>query len=121
MVTFSGPGSVALNLKTGSLSNPSLTVLTASASPSNPLAGASYTVSGMLMVAGVGLAGEQVLLVFRNGNVVAVTTLSDGSYSYSVTAPVQAGVFDVEVFFLGDYSGGTQYLPSTATVTVSVS
>lgn len=120
-VTFTGSGTITLNLKTGSLSNPGSTELTVSASPSSMGAGASYTVSGMLMAAGVGLGGEQILLVFGNGNVVAVATQSDGSFSYMATAPVEAGVFDVEVFFLGDYSGGTQYLPSTATTTISVS
>jgi len=120
-VTATGPGSITLNLKTGSLSNPVSTSLTASASPNSLHAGSSFTVSGSLTAGGAGLGGKQILLVFGwNSNIVAVTTQSDGSYTYVVTPPVSAGSYDVEVLFLGDFSGSTQYLPSTAIVRVTV-
>jgi hypothetical protein len=74
-----------------------------------------------LTAGGAGLGGKQILLVFGwNSNIVAVTTQSDGSYTYVVTPPVSAGSYDVEVLFLGDFSGSTQYLPSTAIVRVTV-
>jgi hypothetical protein len=120
-VTFTGPGTITLNLKTGSLSNPVSTSLTASASPSIPTQGATFTVSGTLTTNGVGVSGETIVLVFGwNSNIVTVTTAPDGSYIYSATAPASAGSYKVQAFFLGDYSGNPQYLPSTATATITV-
>ena len=122
LVTFNGPGTITLNLKTGSLANPVSTSLTASAFPASPVQGTSFTVSGTLTANGGGLGGEQIALVFGwNLNTVTVTTQTDGSYTYTATAPTSAGSYDVQAFFLGDYGTGTQYLPSTATATISVS
>lgn len=122
IVMLNGPGTIALNLKTGSLSNPVSTSLTASASPSSLHGGTSFTVSGTLTANGAGLSGEQIVLVFGwNSNMVVVTTQPDGSYSYTATAPVPVGSYDIRVFFLGDLGGGTQYLPSTATASINVS
>jgi subtilase family serine protease len=120
-VTFTGPGTITLNLKTGSLSNPVSTSLTVSGSPSSPTHGTSFTVSGTLTANGIGVGGETVVLVFGwNSNIVTVTTLSDGSFSYIATAPASAGSYKIQAFFLGDFTGSPQYLPSTATATITV-
>ena len=122
LVTFNGPGTITLNLKTGSLTNPVSTSLTASASPANPVHGTSFTVSGTLTANGVGLGGEQIVLVFGwTSSIVTVTTQPDGSFSYIATAPATAGSYKIQAFFLGDLGGSTQYLPSTATATINVS
>jgi hypothetical protein len=61
------------------------------------------------------------VLVFGwSTNIVTVTTALDGSYTYTVTAPSSGGPYDVQVFFLGDYAGNPQYLPSTATAKITV-
>jgi hypothetical protein len=121
LVSFSGPGIITLNLKTGSLANSVSTSLTASASPANPVHGTSFTVSGALTANGGGLGGEQIVLVFGwSSNIVTVTTQSNGSYSYITTAPTTVGPYNVDAFFLGDLGGSTQYLPSTATAAITV-
>ena len=119
-VTFTGPGTITLNLKTGSLTNPVSTSLTVSASPPNPLHGTSFTVSGTLTAGGSGLGGEQVRLLLWNGTAIVVATHSDGSYAYTVTAPAAAGSYKVQAYFPGDLGGSTQYLPSTATAAITV-
>jgi hypothetical protein len=110
-------------LKSGVLTNPASTSLTASASP-NPLhGGTSFTVSGALTNSsnGVGLAGEQIVLVFGwNLNTVTVTTQPSGSYTYTATAPMPTGSYNIQAFFLGDYGGIPQYLPSKATAAITV-
>jgi hypothetical protein len=109
-----------LNLKAGSLTNQVSTSLTAFTTPSNPSHGTTYTVSGALTANGVGVAGETIVLVFGySTNVVTVTTQADGSYTYLATAPASPGSYDIYAFFLGDYGGGTQYLPSTATASIT--
>jgi hypothetical protein len=61
------------------------------------------------------------VLVFGwNSNIVTVTTASDGSYTYTATAPSSGGFHDVQAFFLGDYTSNPQYLPGTATATITV-
>ncbi len=82
-VSFTGPGSVTLNLKIGSLSGPVSTSLTASAT----LSGSSFTVTGSLTAGGVGLSNEKIVLVFSwSTNIVTVMT-TGGSYTYTGTAP----------------------------------
>ena len=121
VVTFNGPGAVTLNLKSGSLSNPVSTTLTASAAPSNPAQGSSFTVSGTLTANGGGVSGETIVFVFGwSTNTVTVTTQSGGSYTYTATAPASTGPYNIEVFFVGDYTGNSQYLPSKATAMISV-
>jgi len=121
VATFNGPGAVTLNLKSGLLSNPASTMLTASVTPSNPTHGSSFTVSGTLTANGGGVSGETIVLVFGwNTNTVTVTTQSGGSYTYTTTAPASTGSYNIEVFFVGDYSSNPQYLPSKATATISV-
>jgi virginiamycin B lyase len=121
VATFTGPGTITLNLKTGSLSNPVSTSLTASASPANPVHGISLTVSGTLTANGGGLGGEQIVLVFGwSSSIVAVTTQPGGLFSYVATAPASAGSYKIQAFFLGDLGGSTQYLPGTATAAITV-
>jgi len=121
LVTFLGPGMVTLNLKTGSLSNPVSTSLTALATPLNPSHGSVFTVSGSLTANGIGKGGETIVLVFSWSTVlVTATTNSAGGYSYAATAPLTPGPYDVDAFFLGDYRGSPQYLPSKATAMISV-
>ena len=116
LVSISGPGTIALSFKPGSLSSPLSTMLTASSAPSNPSPGSSFTVSGALTANGGGVSGETVVLVFGwSPNVVTTLTESEGSYSYIATAPATPSPYKVDVFFLGDYSGSPQYLPSKAT------
>ena len=123
-VTFTGPGppsSITLHLKTGSLSSPVSTSLTASASPANPVHGASFTVSGTLTANGAGLVGKPIVCVFGwNLGMVTVTTVSGGLYTCSATAPSSTGSYNVQVFFLGDLGGTPQYTPSTATAAINV-
>jgi len=120
LVTFNGPGTITMNLKTGSLSNPVSTSLITSASPANPVHGTSFTVSGTLTANGGGVGGETIVLVFGwTSNTVTVTTKADGSYTYTAMAPATAGSYKVQVFFLGDYGGTPQYLPSTATASIT--
>ena len=117
-VSFTGPGSVTLNLKIGSLSGPVSTSLTASAT----LSGSSFTVTGSLTAGGVGLSNEKIVLVFSwSTNIVTVMT-TGGSYTYTGTAPTTTGSYNIDAFFLGDYtanSGNTQYLPSKATAMIT--
>jgi len=120
-VPFIGPGTITLNLKIGSLTNPVSTSLTASATPSNPSNGTTITVSGTLTANDTGLGGKTVVLVFGwSTSEVTVTTLGNGSYTYTAVAPATAGPYNVDAFFLGDYSGSTQYLPSKATAKIMV-
>jgi len=122
-VTFNGPGNITLNLKAGSLSNPVSTSLTASVSYPSP---GTFTVSGTLTANGVGVGGETIVLVFGwSRSIVTVTTNSTGSigsYTYTATAPASAGSYNVDAFFLGDYTSNptVQYLPSKATATITV-
>jgi hypothetical protein len=54
---------------------------------------------------------------------VTTTTNSTGGYLITATAPETPGQYNVDAFFLGDYtanSGNTQYLPSKATAIISV-
>jgi len=119
--SFTGSGTITLNVKVGSFSNPVSTSLTTMASPSNPLRGTTFTVSGTLTPNGAGSGGEQIVLVFEwNGATATVTTRADGSYTYTATAPGSTGSYDIQVFFLGDLGGSTQYLPSTATAHITV-
>jgi hypothetical protein len=70
---------------------------------------------------GVGLGGEHVVLVFGwNTNPVTVITQSNGSFSDVATAPATAGSYKIQVFFLGDLGGSTQYLPGMATAAITV-
>jgi hypothetical protein len=95
--------------------------LTATATPSSISGGTSFTISGVLTANGAAVPDETVVLVFGwNQNTVTVTTGSDGSYTYLTTAPARTGSYNVQVFFLGDYGGSPQYLPSVATVAVTV-
>lgn len=120
-VMFTGPGTITLNFKTGSLTSPVSTSLTASAKPSSTHGGTTFTVSGSLTTNGVGVGGKTIVLVFGwNENIVTVTTALNGLYTYTATAPASPGQYKVEAFFLGDYGGSTQYLPSTATATITV-
>ena len=122
-VTFNGPGNITLNLKTGLLANPISTSLTASATPSSPSNGTTFTVSGTLTANGSGLGGKTIVLVFGwSTNEVTVMTQGNGSYTYAAVAPSAAGPYHVDAYFLGDYSGSTQYqyLPSKATVKIII-
>ena len=121
-VTFTGPGTITLNLKTGSLSNPVSTSISATVSPSLVQGGAQFTVSGNLTANGAGVPGEKVKLVFAwNATAVTITTQADGSFTYSASAPGQNGSYNISVYFSGEMAGNNQYLPSTATAKVSVS
>jgi hypothetical protein len=52
-------------------------------------------------------------------NIVTNTTQPDGSYTCTAIAPTTPGPYNVDVFFLGDYSGSQQYLPSKATAMIN--
>ncbi len=98
VVTVTGPGTITLNLKTGSLSNPVSTSLTATATPGSLSGGALFTVCRTLTSNGIGVGGEQILLVFNSGsNIIAVTTQSDGSFSKQVTAPISTGSYEEQL------------------------
>jgi hypothetical protein len=121
-VTVTGAGSITLNLKTGSLSKPISTSLTATLG--SVTGGASLTVSGALTTNDAGVGNETIVLVFSwNTEIATVTTSTDGSgsYSYTVPAPSSTGAYRVDAFFLGDYTRNpsTQYLPSKATATIT--
>jgi outer membrane protein assembly factor BamB len=119
-VSVTGSGSVTLSLKMGSLSNPISTMLTASASQPRPGTGASFMVFGTLMAQGAGLNGEPIVCVLSwSATVVPATTQPRGSYTCNVTAPNTPGPYNVDVFFLGDYSS-PQDLPSKATAMITV-
>jgi hypothetical protein len=110
-----------LNLKTGLLTNPISTSLTASGTPSNPFHGTTFTVSGNLTANGSGLGGRTIVLVFGwSTNEVTVMTQGNGSYTYAAVATPTAGPYNVDAFFLGDYSSNPQYLPSKATAKIMV-
>jgi hypothetical protein len=47
-----------------------------------------------------------------------LTTESGESYTYMGTAPATS--YNVDVFFLGEYSGSQQYLPSKAAAAITV-
>jgi hypothetical protein len=121
-----GPGTITLNLKGGSIPNPSSTNITAIANISNPVHGHAFNVSGRLRIVatGAGLSSEHVVLVFSwSTSVAMVTTNSTGGYSYTAIAPSTPGLYNVDAFFLGDYNGPAtppQYLPSKATAMVTV-
>ena len=123
LVTFDGPGTITLNLKSGSISSPAQTNITASPSTPNPMHGSMFTVSGRLRLVstGVGIGSEPIECVFSwSTNIVTVITQSDGSYICSAIAPTAPGPYNVDAFFLGDYSGSPQYLPSKATAMITV-
>jgi hypothetical protein len=89
------------------------------------MGGTSLTVSGALTANGAGVGSETIVLVFSwNTEIAIVTTSTDGSgsYSYTVAAPSSTGVYRVDALFLGDYTHNpsTQYLPSKATATITV-
>ncbi len=125
-VTFAGPGTITLNLKSGSISSPAQTNITATPSNSTPKHGTMFTVSGQLRLVstGVGIGNEPVECVFSwsTSIVTAITQTgaSLGNYTCTATAPTTTGPYDVDVFFLGDYSGSPQYLPSKATAMITV-
>jgi hypothetical protein len=97
-------------------------MLTASATPSNLTHGSSFTVSGNLTANGAGVVGEQIVLVFSwSTDIVKVNTGSNGTYNYTATAPTTPGPYNVDAFFLGDYSRSPPYLPSKATAMITVS
>ena len=54
-------------------------------------------------------------------NLVTVTTQSEGSHSHNGTALSSTGTHDVDVFFLGDFTDSSHYLPSKATSMIGVS
>jgi hypothetical protein len=54
-------------------------------------------------------------------NIVSATTQPSGSYTCNATAPAGPGPYNIDVFFLGDYGASTQYLPSKAIASISVS
>jgi hypothetical protein len=123
VVTVSGAGSITLNLKTGSIPSPAQTSITASPSTSTPPHGTMFTVSGTLKLVstGVGIGSEPIECVFSwSTNIVSVTTQPDGSYTCTTTAPTTPGLYNIDAFFLGDYSGSPQYLPSKATAMITV-
>jgi hypothetical protein len=51
---------------------------------------------------------------------VSATTQPGGGYTCNLTAPNTPGPYNVDVFFLGDYSTNPQDLPSKATATITV-
>jgi hypothetical protein len=117
-VSFTGPGAITLTLKTGSLTSPVSTMLTASATPPTP--GSSVTVSGTLTPNG-GDSSEPIVCVLSwSTTIVTVNTNPAGSYTCTATAPTTPGTYNVDAFFLGDYGTGKQYLPSKATATITV-
>lgn len=67
-------------------------------------------------------SSETIALVFGwSTKIVTVTTsATDGSYTYTVTGPTTTGSYNVDAYFLGDYSGSPQYLPSKATAMITV-
>jgi hypothetical protein len=70
---------------------------------------------------GTALGNETIVLVFGwSTNMIPVTTQPNGSYNYTTTAPALAGSYNVDAFFLGDFSGSAQYLPSKATAMITV-
>jgi hypothetical protein len=116
----SGAGSITLNLKTGSLSNPVSTSLGAILT-SICMGGSCQVVgvSGTLTANGAGLGNEPIILVIVTtassgyySYTVTVTTASSGKYSYSLTSYPTIRL--VYAFYLGDYTGSPQYLPSYA-------
>lgn len=125
-VTFAGPGTITLNLQSGSISSPAQTNITAFPSTSTPTHGTMFTVSGQLRLisSGVGVGNEPIECVFSwSTSIVTVMTQTGGSlglYSCNVTAPATTGPYDVDVFFLGDYSVNPQYLPCKATTMTTV-
>jgi hypothetical protein len=90
--------------------------------PSSAGKGTTFMGSGSLMANGAGVGGQTIVLVFGwSTQIVTATTESDGSYSYTATAPSSAGLYNVDVFFLGNYTSGCpEYLPSKATATITV-
>jgi kumamolisin len=123
-VSVNGPGTITLNLKSGTLSNPISTSLTA-VPPGSTVEGTSFSVSGALTASGGGLGNEPIVCVFSwNTNIATATTNpTDGSYTCTGTAPTTPRSYNVDAFFLGDYtadSGTKQYLPSKATATITV-
>lgn len=122
-VSFIAPGTITLNLQSGSISTPAQTNITAIPSNSTPTRGSMFNVSGRLRLVstGVGVMGKPIVCVFSwSMNIVTVTTQSDGSYICTATAPTTPGPYNVDAFFLGDYSGSPQYLPSKATAMVTI-
>jgi uncharacterized protein with NAD-binding domain and iron-sulfur cluster len=45
---------------------------------------------------------------------------TSGSYTYTGPAPTSAGEYNVDAFFLGDYTNSPPYLPSKATAMITV-
>jgi hypothetical protein len=116
-----------LNLQSGLISSPAQTNITVTASNSTPARGSMFNVTGRLRLVstGVGIGSEPIECVFSwSTNIVTVTTLTGGSlgaYTCNATAPTTGGPYNVDVFFLGDYThGAPDYLPSKATAMITV-
>ena len=126
-VSFTGPGTITLNLQSGSIPSPAQTNITAIPSNPTPTHGTMFNVSGQLRLvsSGAGIGGEPIECVFSwSTSIVTVHTKTGGSlgnYTCTVTAPNTTDPYNVDVFFLGDYSGSPQYLPSKATAMITVS
>ena len=81
-------------------------------------AGSQFQVRGVLETAsGQPLAGQVVTATFL-GQTYSATTGSDGSFSFTLTAPTQTGTYTVSLYFAGSQSAGL--LPASATISVSV-
>lgn len=81
------------------------TRISVKASPPVSVKGTLVTISGKLennlMGYWLGLGGKQVTISLDNSTLAAVTTMNDGSYSYSFTPPV--GTHVVTVSYPGDW------------------
>jgi kumamolisin len=127
-VSFIAPGTITLNLQSGLISSPAQTNITATASNSTPVHGSMFNVTGRLRLVstGAGIGSEPIECVFSwSTNIVTVTTNQTagalGNYTCTVIAPTTPGPYNVDVFFLGDYThGAPDYLPSKATAMITV-
>lgn len=81
------------------------TRISVEASPPVSVKGTLVTISGKLenniMGNWLGLGGKQVTISLDNSTLATVTTMSDGSYSYSFIPPV--GTHVVTVYYPGDW------------------
>lgn len=94
------------------------TRISVKASPPVSVKGTLVTISGKLennqMGNWLGLGDKQVTISLDNATLATVTTMSDGSYSYSFTPPV--GTHVVTVFYPGDWL----YNPCSASTSIQV-